>query len=93
MKHPSDNAHHIAGNLVGAESKITIKQCANQCRGSDRTGMIGKKLHDIGKADELHIDEQDEQDRSFDVVRVNYINLYSVMSVIFNKLESSTRQR
>ena len=37
--------------------------------------------------------EPEEQDRSFDVVRGKNINLGSVKSIIFTKLESSMSQR
>ena len=52
-----------------------------------------KTIHDVDQEDIYHVDEQDGQDRSFDVVRVDYINLDSVKSVIFIKVESSTSQR
>ena len=55
---------------------------------------LGRKtIHDIGQENDISIDEPDEQDSSFDVVRINYINLYSIRCVIFTKLESSTSQR
>ena len=37
--------------------------------------------------------KQDHQVRSFDSVRIQYLNFDSVISVIFTKLESSTSQR
>ena len=50
-------------------------------------------VQDISQDDDLHIEESNEQDRSFVAVRVKYINLDSVKSVIFTKLESSTNIR
>ena len=44
-----------------------------QCQQQDWHGE--KMIHDIGQDDDLHLVEPDEQDRSFDVVRVKYINL------------------
>ena len=43
----------------------------------------GKIIHDVGQEDDLHIGEPDEQDRSFDSVRVKYINLDSIKSYIY----------
>ena len=37
--------------------------------------------------------QQEEHDRSFEMVSVKYINLDSIKSIIFNKLESRTSQR
>ena len=49
-------------------------------------------IHDIGQDGYLQPGETGEQDRSFDVVRVKYIDLYNVKSVVFFKLESSMSQ-
>ena len=35
----------------------------------------GKTIHNVGKNDDLHIGDQDEQNRSFDNVRIKYIKL------------------
>ena len=53
----------------------------------------GNTIHNIGQHDDLHVDEQDKQDRIFGAVMVRYINLYSVKTKIFAKLESGTSQR
>ena len=50
-------------------------------------------IHYIGEEDNLCVGEPDEQDRSFDAVRVKYINLDSTKCIIFTKLESSMSQR
>ena len=42
---------------------------------------------------ELQPVKSEDQDRSFDVVKVKYINLDSIRSVIFTKLESSISHR
>ena len=47
----------------------------------------GKTIHDIVQDDALHAAEQDKQERSFDAVRVKYINLDSIKSILFTKLE------
>ena len=52
-----------------------------------------KTIHDNGQNDDLDVGEHHEQDRSFDVVRVEYINLDSIKSTTFTKLESGTGQR
>ena len=71
----------MARNLVGVESRITLRQ-------QDWHGR--KTIHDVGQDDDLHIDEQEEQERSFDVVRLKYINLFGVKSIIFTKPDSIT---
>ena len=43
--------------------------------------------------DNMYVDEQDEQDRRFDVVVAKHIYLDSVKSIIFTILESGTNQR
>ena len=50
-------------------------------------------IHNTDQNDDLSVDKQDKQVRSFDAVRVKYINMDSIKSVIFTKLESTTRQR
>ena len=50
-------------------------------------------IHDIGQDADSCIVEPEEQDRSFDVVRVKYIDLDSIKSIIFTDLEFSTDQR
>ena len=50
-------------------------------------------MNDGGQEDNLHVCKPDKQDRSFDVLRVNYIYLDSVGFVMFIKLESSMIQR
>ena len=48
------------------------------------------KVHEEG---ETSPQVPEDQDWSFDVAQVNYINLDNVKSVLFTKLESSTSQR
>ena len=50
-------------------------------------------IHDIGQDGDSCVVEPEEQDRSFDVVRVKYIDLDSIKSIIFTDSESSTNQR
>ena len=52
----------------------------------------GKTIHNIGQEADCHVVGSKEQDRSIDAVRVKYINLDTIMSIIFTKLESSKRQ-
>ena len=49
-------------------------------------------IHNVSQDENPSVEEPDEQDRSFDAARAKYINLNSVKSVIFTKLESSTNQ-
>ena len=51
---------------------------------------IWKMIHNVCQEDDLHVGKPNEQHRSFDGVRVKFINLDSEKSVIFTKLESST---
>ena len=51
-----------------------------------------KIIHTIDQSDCMHVDEQENQDRYFDVVRVKYINLDNVKSLIFTKLIYNTSQ-
>ena len=51
------------------------------------------EIHEIGQENDLNAEEPSDQDRSYDAVRVKYINLDSLKSMIFTKLESSTSQR
>ena len=53
----------------------------------------GKIIHSTGQENSMHVSEPDEQDGNFGVVRVKYINLNGIRSVIFTKLESSMSQR
>ena len=53
----------------------------------------GKRFHDFGQKDGLHTREPSEQDQSFDLVRVKYINLDTVKGMIFTKIESTKNQR
>ena len=39
--------------------------------------------HNVNQDDNLHVEEWDEQDRRFDVVRVKYINVSSGKSNIY----------
>ena len=55
--------------------------------------QVRRAVHEISQEDRSHIGKEGEQDRSFDAVRVKYINLDSMKSVIFTKLEPSTSQR
>ena len=50
-------------------------------------------IHDMGQKDSLCVSELDEQDRSFDVVRVKYINLSSINSIILTMFKSSMGQK
>ena len=57
-------------------------------------GQHGRKMIlNIGQDDDLLINEPDEQDRSFDTVKIRYINLDSVKSISFVRLDSTTSQR
>ena len=80
-------------NAVDVESRTTSRKYVSQCSNNIRTDVVGKVIHDIGEEDDLCVGEPDKQDRSSDVVRVKYINLDSIKSVIFTKLESSTSKR
>ena len=44
-------------------------------------------MHNVGQDVDLHAHKQNEQERSFDVVRVKCINLDSMKSVIFYQVE------
>ena len=48
-------------------------------------------IHDVGQEDDLGVSESDKLDRSLNVV--TYINLDSIQSIIFTKLESSMNQQ
>ena len=50
-------------------------------------------LHDIHQEDDLPVGELGTQDRRFDTLRVKYITLDSVKSIMFTKLEFSTSLR
>ena len=54
---------------------------------------VGKMTYYIGQEDYLHVGIPHEEDRSFDAVRVKYINLNGIKSAIFTKPESITYQR
>ena len=53
----------------------------------------GRTIHNIEQEGNLHVIEPGEQDKSFDVVRVKYINLDCIKSIIFTQEESGTGQR
>ena len=72
-------------NHLKAISKLTWQQP------QDQNG--GKMTHDIGQEGDLCIVELEEQDRKFDAVRVKYLNIDTIKSITFTKLESSTSQR
>ena len=55
--------------------------------------MGRRAVHDISQEDESHTMEEEGQERHFDAVRVKYIYLDSVKSVIFTKLESNMSKR
>ena len=46
-------------------------------------------IHGVGHEDDLHVSEPDKQDKRFDAVRIKYINLDSVKSMLSTKLEFS----
>ena len=50
-------------------------------------------MHAIAQDDSLYTDKQDKQDRNFVAVRIKYIQLDSIKSVMFTKLKSSASQR
>ena len=55
---------------------------------------LGRKtINNIGQEGYMHVVEPGKQARSFDTVRVKYINPASIKMIIFTKLESSTTQR
>ena len=54
--------------------------------------LWGGMIHNAGKDDDLHVGKHDEQNRSIDALKVNILNLDSVQSIIFTKIESSTSQ-
>ena len=43
-------------------------------------------IHNIGQEGDLHVAEPEEQKRSFDALRIKYINIDSVKSVIFIRI-------
>ena len=66
-------ALHTARNAVDAESRTTLKWYASPMWWQHQDQHSGKMIHDMGQEDHLHVSEPDEQDRSFDVVRVKKI--------------------
>ena len=68
----------------GKQKKICVKVVCKSMWWQHKDWHEGKMIHDAGQEDDLHV--------SFYVVRVKYINLDSVKSLIFTKLESSMSQ-
>ena len=52
-----------------------------------------RMLKEVHQKGETSLVMQEEHDQSFDAARIKYINLNSIKSVLFTKLESSTGQR
>ena len=53
----------------------------------------GRSMHDVKQDDKPQLMKQDQQDKSFDLLEIKYLNCDNVKSVIFTILESSTSQR
>ena len=53
----------------------------------------GKMVHNMSQDNDLQVEESEEKHRRFDVVRVKYIHLDIVKSIILTKLEPSTSHR
>ena len=95
--HMQSHALHMAKNVVSAKKKkknlnhFKMACKSTQCQQQDWWDR--RTVHEICQEEESHTMGKEEQDRSFDVVRVKYINLDGVKSVIFTELKSATSQR
>ena len=52
-----------------------------------------KTLHKVHHESETNMQVPEDQDKSFGAARIKYINLDTVQSVLFTKIEYSTGQR
>ena len=52
----------------------------------------GRSICEVKQGDEPQLMKQDQQDRSFDSGNIKYFSFDNVKSVIFTKLESSTKE-
>ena len=73
---------HIVRIVVSAGRRTTSKQFASHHISSSRAGRE-KIVHEIIQEDDMYTVRPEEQNGSFDVVCIKYINLDSVESVIF----------
>ena len=58
-----------------------------------RPPRSSRSIHNVRQDHEPPSMKRDHQDKSFDLVKIKYLNLDNLKSVIFTKLESSTSQR
>ena len=52
-----------------------------------------KLLNEVCQEDETNLRMSEDHDPSFDTIKIKYVTLNSIISVLFTKLESSTSQR
>ena len=81
-----DSALHTAKSAESVENLTTSRQFVGQHIGSSQTSRT-KYQSTVRQEYMPQLTKQDWQDRCFDAVRVKYINLNSVKSVKFTKLE------
>ena len=67
-------------------NRTISNQFVSQHVSSSKTGGAGEQSTKISQKDDSCTVGPEEQDRSFDTVRVKYIILHSVKSVIFTKI-------